>query len=402
VWLPAVAHFRPYYRRGHWVYSDTGWMWVSDYRWGGIAFHYGRWVFDPEYGWVWVPGYVWAPSWVIWREGDGYVGWFPMPPDNAYLAGEEIYATEWTNYDRAYGYLDWYGPAYGTNWLAANWVFCPERHFADANYVTYVVDPPQAVQLIGRTRDVTNYATINDYVVNRSIDPRTIQTASGHAIAPVPARNLLRANAPMDPVSTGRRIQSAEMARHGGDSRAPAIAKAIPLTAAAAARGGKNAFRNETTAAMAPNRGGHANAAVSPREARKTTGVARVERGPAHTATAQAEHFQATTRGQQMPRFEHAARQVSVAHNERATGPRIHEAHVAPPAREAHFAPHAGFAPQQHEAHVAPPRGRGPAPGFGGPQFAAPPQGPAVAFGGGGGPHGGGGGGGGHGGHGKG
>src|SRR4029077_13108744 len=115
-------------------------------------------------------------------------GWFPMPPDDAYLSGAEIYTTVW-NYDRAYGYLDWYGPAYGTSWLAANWVFVPEAHFVDRNYVNYAVGGPQGAQFIGRTRDVTNYATVNDRVVNRSVDPAVIQRATGHAISAVPARN---------------------------------------------------------------------------------------------------------------------------------------------------------------------------------------------------------------------
>ena len=405
IWVPAVAHFRPYYRRGHWVYTDAGWMWVSDYRWGNIAFHYGRWVYDPEYGWVWVPGYVWAPAWVIWREGDGYVGWFPMPPDNAYLAGEEIYTTAWTNYDRAYGYLDWYGPAYGTNWLAANWVFCPEAHFADSNYVTYALDPPRAEQIVGRTRDVTNYATVNDYVVNRSVDPAAIERASGHAFAPVPARNMLRANSPIDPVSTGRRIRAAEISKHGGDPRAPANAKAVPLNAAAAARGGRNAFANQKAAA-APNRaaerGARTNVAAAPHEARMAHGTARMERVPSHVAM-RAEHGPAAAHGEQrVPRGGHGSTHVAAMHNERSAAPRMHEANAAPRMREAH-APHAGFAPQQHVAHFAVPHERGLAMAFHAPHVAAPRErGPAIAFGGppqrmsgGGGPHGGGGGGGG-------
>ena len=84
VWQPEVADFRPY-SQGHWDYTDLyGWVWVSDYSWGDIPFHYGRWVYDPAYGWLWIPGYVWAPAWVLWRYGDGYVGWFPMPPDNEF------------------------------------------------------------------------------------------------------------------------------------------------------------------------------------------------------------------------------------------------------------------------------------------------------------------------------
>ncbi|MFX8813069.1 DUF6600 domain-containing protein, partial [Acinetobacter baumannii] len=74
------AGFTPYRTGGHWVYSNAGWAWASDYNWGWAPFHYGRWAFDPMYGWFWVPGYEWAPAWVSWRSGGGYYGWAPLSP----------------------------------------------------------------------------------------------------------------------------------------------------------------------------------------------------------------------------------------------------------------------------------------------------------------------------------
>src|SRR5262245_57697721 len=61
VWQPRVYRtgWNPYHD-GHWVYTDCGWAWVSDYTWGDVAYHYGTWVMDPRFGWVWVPGYTWA------------------------------------------------------------------------------------------------------------------------------------------------------------------------------------------------------------------------------------------------------------------------------------------------------------------------------------------------------
>jgi hypothetical protein len=89
-WRPTVATFdvnwRPYGDSGHWIYSDAGWSWESDYPWGGVAFHYGRWRRD-NLGWVWVPGYDWAPAWVTWRHTDGYLGWAPLPPEAVFRAG---------------------------------------------------------------------------------------------------------------------------------------------------------------------------------------------------------------------------------------------------------------------------------------------------------------------------
>lgn len=89
-WRPTVASFdvnwRPYADAGHWIYTDAGWSWESDYPWGGIAFHYGRWHRD-NLGWVWMPGYDWAPAWVAWRHTDGYLGWAPLPPAAVFRAG---------------------------------------------------------------------------------------------------------------------------------------------------------------------------------------------------------------------------------------------------------------------------------------------------------------------------
>jgi hypothetical protein len=86
VWVPNAtvvgADFAPYQTSGHWALDDNeDWMWVSDYDWGYIPFHYGRWVWIAGNGWGWIPGRVYAPAWVTWRVGDGgYMGWAPMPP----------------------------------------------------------------------------------------------------------------------------------------------------------------------------------------------------------------------------------------------------------------------------------------------------------------------------------
>ncbi len=44
VWQPRGVgpDFRPYASSGHWVYTDYGWSFVSDYNWGWATFHYGR------------------------------------------------------------------------------------------------------------------------------------------------------------------------------------------------------------------------------------------------------------------------------------------------------------------------------------------------------------------------
>src|SRR2546423_1283489 len=57
VWSPNVGEdFQPYSTNGHWVLSDDSWTWVSNYHWGWAAFHYGRWFYEDNYGWLWIPG----------------------------------------------------------------------------------------------------------------------------------------------------------------------------------------------------------------------------------------------------------------------------------------------------------------------------------------------------------
>ncbi|MBD3748979.1 MAG: hypothetical protein IE931_05740 [Sphingobacteriales bacterium] len=81
VWRPNVdSDFRPYYTNGHWVMTEYGNTWVSDYDWGWAAFHYGRWYYDNYDGWIWVPDTNWGPAWVTWRSGGGYYGWAPLGP----------------------------------------------------------------------------------------------------------------------------------------------------------------------------------------------------------------------------------------------------------------------------------------------------------------------------------
>lgn len=84
VWSPYAqtvgADFVPYGSCGHWLMSEYGWTWVSDWNWGWAPFHYGRWITIAGRGWSWVPGTMWGPAWVSWRSGHGYVGWSPLPP----------------------------------------------------------------------------------------------------------------------------------------------------------------------------------------------------------------------------------------------------------------------------------------------------------------------------------
>jgi hypothetical protein len=230
VWHPTRVEqdFRPYHS-GHWVNTvEFGWTWYSDYPWNDAPFHYGRWVFDPYEGWLWVPGYVWSPAWVIWRSGGGHVGWFPMPPDDRFLGGYDAYRTDW-DWNRGFGYRDWYGPSFSLEPLLAAWVFIEIARLGDRDYYTYARPRTQHVTIINNTTNVTNYVTINNRIVNRSVDVTQVERARGRPIERVVAREVVRA--PVTTIDRGRQIENRERRDHSGNLRASARERARPLTA---------------------------------------------------------------------------------------------------------------------------------------------------------------------------
>ncbi len=95
IWVPDAnqvgADFAPYQTGGSWGVADGGdWMWQSDYSWGYIPFHYGRWVWAGS-NWGWIPGRRYAPAWVSWRVGEGgYLGWAPLPPTWYWAGGSAL------------------------------------------------------------------------------------------------------------------------------------------------------------------------------------------------------------------------------------------------------------------------------------------------------------------------
>ena len=126
VWVPnrdvVGPDFAPYVSAGHWALTaDNDWIWQSDYPFGNVVFHYGRWVWVPNVGWGWVAGRRYANAWVTWRvptDNYGYIGWAPMPPAWGWYGGFAVS-------------LWWYPPT--------AYVFCP-THYAFSYHVhSYVV-----------------------------------------------------------------------------------------------------------------------------------------------------------------------------------------------------------------------------------------------------------------------
>jgi hypothetical protein len=142
--------WRPY-TDGQWALTDMGWTWMSDEPFGWATYHYGRWVLDPVYGWLWIPGDEWAPAWVSWREADDYLGWAPLAPR-------------------------------GIELLPASYIFVPARSFLAPDLVAYALPPVQSVRIFDRTRTVTTYRFVNRRFVNFGVPVDRVQRLTGRPV----------------------------------------------------------------------------------------------------------------------------------------------------------------------------------------------------------------------------
>jgi hypothetical protein len=181
-WRPTVclydSNWQPYCDHGHWIYTDCGWYWTSDYAWGA-TFHYGRWFYNASFGWCWYPGTVWAPSWVTWRYSNNYCGWAPLPPRTTYQAGVGI-VYNGGNVSVGFGFG-----------LGANcYTFVPTRYFCSPHPRYYCVAPAQVAQVYNNSTVINNYDLNNRAIVNHGIAVQNVAAASRTTIHPVPVRRV--------------------------------------------------------------------------------------------------------------------------------------------------------------------------------------------------------------------
>ena len=183
-WQPTVIAYQtdwqPYCDRGRWIFTDSGWYWASDYSWGNVAFHYGRWFNHPRRGWCWSPDTVWAPAWVSWRNNNDYCGWAPLPPHTHYRSG-----IGFTYYDRNVGFSFDFG-------LGADcYTFVPTSHFHDSHPNHHAVPRQQVTQIFNNTTVINNIVQgDNNTVINRGLTPEYIAAATHKPIKPVSAHDL--------------------------------------------------------------------------------------------------------------------------------------------------------------------------------------------------------------------
>ncbi len=163
VWIPRDIDYgwRPY-SLGHWVYTDYGWTWIAGERWGWLVHHYGRWGWDDRLGWYWVPDTVWGPSWVVWRWGDLYIGWAPIPPGY--------------DFDRGYGFR-----RRDFNIPGRHWNFVRGQQFLDSRLDRWILPRERNITIINYTHidmniHVRDHRVINDGVAIGQVGRMTQKT----------------------------------------------------------------------------------------------------------------------------------------------------------------------------------------------------------------------------------
>ncbi len=183
-WRPTVVAYdstwQPYCEHGHWVYTDAGWYWTSDYAWGATAFHYGRWFHDQRFGWCWWPETTWGPSWVCWRYSNDYCGWAPLPPRCVFREGTGIVfngAVVSAGFDFGIG----------VNFFT----FVPTRNFCDPHPGHFRVPRTQVTVIFNRTTVINNFNvnSHNHTVVNNGIPPQRITAVSKTPIHQIAIRD---------------------------------------------------------------------------------------------------------------------------------------------------------------------------------------------------------------------
>lgn len=233
-WRPTVAvtsaGWQPYRDRGRWVHTDSGWYWMSDYSWGSVAFHYGRWFSHPRWGWCWWPDSVWAPSWVTWRYDDDNCGWAPLPPRSYFRPGFGF-----SYHDRNVGVDFDFGLTVGA------FTFVPWGRFCDPYPYRYCLPRARSVAIYNRTTVINNVVVgNNNTIINRGISTDRVRERSRAEVRTVHIREEIDQNA---------RPRQEHLERDGRTLvvRRPPAAIAPSVTTAAPASEFNNSRRNPET-----------------------------------------------------------------------------------------------------------------------------------------------------------
>ncbi|MHA3771596.1 DUF6600 domain-containing protein [Verrucomicrobiota bacterium sgz303538] len=175
-WRPrdVDANWAPY-TDGYWSYTDAGWTWVSYEDFGGVVYHYGRWVSVEDEGWCWVPDYEWGPAWVSWRNNDDYVGWAPLPPE--------------ARWEPEVGFSVWVDNSYDIG--PSHYNFCSVEDFGAPVIREVILPRPRNVVIIQNTVNITNI-TVNRFAGVPFCGGPRYDFLISRVRRPIPALKLVR------------------------------------------------------------------------------------------------------------------------------------------------------------------------------------------------------------------
>jgi hypothetical protein len=202
VWIPRHMGYRwrPY-SDGHWVWTDYGWTWIAEEEWGDIPFHYGRWGWDNEIGWFWVPGNLWGPAWVTWRSNNQYMGWAPLPPGFEFRVGMNFNSL---SIDLPFNF----------------WIFIQGRHFQDRNLNPYILPFERNRTIVNYTSMHNNIYTRNDRIINEGIGQDEVRRMTGRD---VPRYGLQDAPQPGRTRVVGQEVQTFRPAIRQNEAAKPKV-----------------------------------------------------------------------------------------------------------------------------------------------------------------------------------
>lgn len=191
------------YTVGHWVNSDDGWTWVSDgdeVDWGPVVYHYGCW-YQNSGNWCWVPGTTWAPAWVAWREGGGYCGWAPLPPQCAFSSN--------------------ISPALVDRYCPANqFTYCNEQYITDSRVDQHITR--NNLTIINQTKNITNINVSNNHVINRGVAVANVEHATGKPVQTIALSTVTSADQARQMVKSGKPVMYVPPAVKTAQAQRPA------------------------------------------------------------------------------------------------------------------------------------------------------------------------------------
>ncbi len=216
-WQPHAVvierEWQPYCHGGHWIDTDAGWYWQSDYSWGWMVFHYGRWRRHARWGWVWFPDLVWGPAWVTWRYSGSHFGWAPLPPGAHFVAGEGF---RFHNARVGIGFDFGLGPDVFT--------FVELGHFADRHPHLHRVPGPRVREVYNQTTIVNNYFVgRNNTIVNGGISAERLPAATRNQIRKVEIHDQVDAR------PSGSRLERVERSGSSLVIERPKLPQARPV-----------------------------------------------------------------------------------------------------------------------------------------------------------------------------